>query len=568
MPAPLDQPTPDSDPKRRPPRAWPGVALGLALAWVVVARVPLVVNARAHLDSDLAVDGLVLIEATRGQFRWHYPGTPPIGSIPVVLSLGQALAVGPSPAALVSGGVVAFGLLVGACWWLNRRAFGPSVATWGLVPLAFGSTGMIWLSGRITGGHLMAAAWTAAAFALLAGGWRRGGRPRRWAGLGLWCGLGVYLDLMFLAALAGLAVAVLVGGWWGADRPRSARRAGAGLVAFGLGLMIGLVPLVAGRVLDPHDSYAGQLRPVFDYDTVVDHNLWLLLLDCEPRLLAGHRLPGLEVDPTSLPDGSRPTFRPVDPAMIAATVLPLGLFAWGLLRLIKGRVVVPPGDGGTRGLPPLRARAIGWGLVASGLAVSAEFVTLGNIANSDNFRYLVLVLVPWSAGFGVLFTRWAAGGRVARGLAVALAVVFAGTMTLDVARWYGRLGWVDGSGWRPVRVVPDDPALDWLDAHPEVTSIRADYWDAYRLSFLTGGRVAAVPLEVYPNRFPEVARSLPGSGPRTLIARPVPPGFVDERDRPIARARAQALARGGREVGNGPRLSVIDLPPDPRRSAP
>ena len=533
----------DPVPEHRPRRLWPWVALGLALVWVVVVRVPLVVNARAHLDSDLAVDGLVLIEATHGQFRWHYPGTPPIGSIPVVLSLAQAMVFGPGPEALVSGGVVAFGLLVGATWWLNRQAFGPAVASWGLIPLTFASTGMIWLSGRITGGHLMAAVWTASAFALLAGGWRRGGPAGRWVGLGVWCGLGVYLDLMFLAALAGLAVAVLIGGWWGAARPRSARRAGASLLAFALGLALGVVPLVVGRVVDPHDSYAGQLRPVFDYRTVVDNNLWLLLQDCEPRLIAGHRLPGLEIDPTRFPDGLRPAFRPVDPAMIATTVLALGLFAWGILRLVRGQI----GD--------LRSRAIGWGLVASSLAVVAEFLTLGNITNSDNYRYLVLLLVPGSSGFGVLFARWAAGGKLSRWFALALAVTFAGLMTLDAGRWYARLGWVDGSGWRPARIVPADPALEWLQAHPEITSIHADYWDAYRLAFLTGGRVVAVPLAVYPDRFPEQSRTFPNRRPRILIARPV------AGSRPLAQARAQALARGGREVAATPNLSVIDWPP-------
>ena len=63
--------------------------------------------------------------------------------------------------------MVAYGLVVVATFLLNRRAFGPSVAAWGLVPLAFASTGTIWLSGRITGGHLLAAAWHAGAFALL-----------------------------------------------------------------------------------------------------------------------------------------------------------------------------------------------------------------------------------------------------------------------------------------------------------------------------------------------------------------------------------------------------------------
>ncbi len=153
----------------------------LAIAWVTLVRVPLVLNAESHLDSDLAVDGLTLLDAVNGRWRWHYPGTPFIGSPPVLLSWPQAKVFGVNPLTLVSGGVVAYGLVVALTYLLNRRAFGRSVAAWGLVPLAFASTGTIWLSGRVTGGHLLAAAWHAGAFALLwdvltRGGWMTLGR--------------------------------------------------------------------------------------------------------------------------------------------------------------------------------------------------------------------------------------------------------------------------------------------------------------------------------------------------------------------------------------------------------
>ena len=465
------------------------------------------------------------------------------------LSVPAALAVGVGPGSLVTGGVVAYGLLVAATFWLNYRAFGPAAATWGLVPLTFASTGMIWLSGRITGGHLAAAAWHAAAFAILAEGWHRGGGWRWWAGLGVWTGLGLYVDSMGLGTVIGLVAAGVIAGWWGAPRPRSARRAAVGMLAFALGVGVGVAPRFVGQRVDPYDCYQGQFATNTQYKHVLD-NLWFLLLDCEPRLIAGHRLPGMEIDPTKFPDGTYTELVP-SPGWLSPilTGLALLLFAWGLARLIQGKV------GG-----PLRSKGIGWGLVASSLAVVAGFLVMPNIENSDNYRYLVLLLAPWSAGFGVLFARWSAGGRVAQGFALLVGIAFAGMMTVDASRWYGRLGWVEADGWRPRRVEPRDAAFAWLTAHPEVDSILGGYWDAYRFAFLSGGRIRAVPLPEYPNRFPEAAVQ-----PRYLVARPFP-GYPHVGYVPIVRARERALALGGREVAVGPDFSIVDLPA--RRPAP
>ena len=126
--------------------------------------------------------------------------------VPVLLSWPQAWFQGANPVTLTSGGVAAYLLLLIATFVLTRRTFGPSAAGWSLVPLAFASTGTLWLSGRVTGGHLLAAVGHAGAFALLHASLSRGGwRPA--ATLGLWCGIGVYLDSMFLTTLAGLVSA-------------------------------------------------------------------------------------------------------------------------------------------------------------------------------------------------------------------------------------------------------------------------------------------------------------------------------------------------------------------------
>ena len=71
--------------------------LGLGLVWTVLIRVPLILNAEDHLDSDLAVDGLTLLDAVNGHWRWHYPGTPYMGILPMFSSYPQALVWGVQP---------------------------------------------------------------------------------------------------------------------------------------------------------------------------------------------------------------------------------------------------------------------------------------------------------------------------------------------------------------------------------------------------------------------------------------------------------------------------------------
>ena len=162
----------------RSPR-WPWLALAIGLAWSALLRAPLIAHAADHLDSDLAVDGLVLIEAVDGKWRWHYPGTPHMGIPPVLLSIPQAAGdrTGPGGARQRGDGGVVPGdprdVRAGVVAFSGRRRPGGRWSHW-----SASSVGTVWLSGRITGGHLLTLAWHAAAFAGLAtclyrgGGWR------------------------------------------------------------------------------------------------------------------------------------------------------------------------------------------------------------------------------------------------------------------------------------------------------------------------------------------------------------------------------------------------------------
>jgi hypothetical protein len=500
-----------------------------------LVRLPLVLNAATHLDSDLAVDGLTLLEATRGHWRWHYPGTPHMGTFPVLLSFPQALLWGAGPVTLVSGGTVAYALLTIAVFVLAWRGFGPGAAAWSLVPLAFASTGTLWLTGRITGGHILTAAWHAGAFALLHEALARGGAGRA-AALGLVCGLGLYLDAMFLVTLMGLVpAAALIAGRAASRSWRGLGWAAVAVFAF----VASLAPREAGRRLEPHDAYREQFRPVYQPDVLKMHAR-LLLEQCLPRLIVGHRLFGLEADPDPRALAGPGPASPIPdrhPAAVVVTIVGLALFLAALGALI--RVHGPPAT-----------RAVSRGLLISAAVVAAAFVTSWNIYNSDNYRYLATLLVPWSLGFGLLMQGVARRGRGGVAAAWLVSLLLAGLMTLDTARWYARLDWTSAWGW-PVQLPLDDPTLAWLLAHPEVKAVTGDYWDVYRLAFLTGGRVRGRPLPVFPDRFPEWSRDVAGGAPDVLLVRPTPEGLA---------ALQSAMRAGGRVVHRARGIAIVALP--------
>ena len=123
--------------------------------------------------------------------------------------------------------------------------------------------------------------------------------------LGLWCGLGLYLDSMFLMTLAGMVFAGLVAA--GLPTADSARPSltGQSLRAWSLDrpLVWRWASALAPR-LDGSASWSILMTPTTisspgasSRGSAGRARSKILLLDCLPRLIAGHRLPGLEADP-------------------------------------------------------------------------------------------------------------------------------------------------------------------------------------------------------------------------------------------------------------------------------
>jgi hypothetical protein len=494
---------------------WPWVVLGLGLVWTALIRVPLVLNAEDHLDSDLAVDGLTLLDATSGRWRWHYPGTPHVGILPVLFSFPQAIAWGPSASTLVSGGTVIWLFIVAATFWLAWRAYSPAVAAWAIVPLVFSSTGTIWLSGRITGGHLLTLAWHTLALVGLYSCLSRGGRLRAGA-LGFWCGLGLYLDAMFLLTVAGLVPAAFLA-WFFQGRSRLPI---APAVLFLLGLVAGLAPHLVGRFVDPRDAYPSQFTASVEQSAIFEHQR-LLAFRCLPRLIAGTELRDVEArllgpgDPASaaLPSAPDRQARPGLPrSEECLAVLVVATFIVAVVRLALDLFWA---DQAAR-------RAISFSTICSAILNVVAFLAYRNIFNSDNYRYLIYLLTPWSLGFGLLMgdlLRRGTRGRVAAGLVFAALSL---GMTGSSLVWYQHtLHYID-KAWRVVSVHPaawfELPLGPVRQQHtpnarpsivpPDVTHVFGDYWDVYRTAFLSKNKVVGIPYPMYPNRFAGWSRGL------------------------------------------------------------
>ena len=523
--------TSPAEPRRLP--LWPFAVLAAALVWSVVLRVPLVLNARAHLDGDLAVDGLTLLDLTKGVFRWHYPGTPHIGIVPAFASLPQAWFWGATSETLVSGGLVIQALVMMACFILSWRCDGPLAACWSLLPLTFASTGLIWLSGRITGGHLLSVAMHAGVFIGLH---RLLTRPSlgRAFGLGLWSGLALWVDSMGLLSVAAMVVSAGLAWWKSGRSPKAFSLVGIGLLGFALGV----VPKGIGGRVDPYDSYSEQFQPIWEALVLREH-AQILFRDCLPRLVAGHHIGNLESDPpwTSIPTFSLKHARGSTRVLDEVTAH-LSLVLFGLAVVFAGR--------GSWNDP---SAAVRFGLLLSSVLVVVGFILNRNIFNADNYRYLVFLIPVWTLGTGRLFNALVRKGSGGTAAASILAVAFALIMTLDASRWYERFGWLEGM--RPAAPAFDEPVLDWLIKHPEVNALSGSYWEVYKIAFLTGGRVKGIPYPVFPNRFPKWSEGLPGGHAYFLFS---------SRDRVSPEFRARALQAGGVDLLRTSKGNILTWP--------
>lgn len=381
------------------------VALALFLRW------PMITAAERHLDSDLAVDGLTLRQfVEEGKWRWHYPGTPHIGTAPMLLSLPVVAVWGEGPAALVFAGVAANLLLITGVYLLVLKAYGRTPALVSGLLLAAGGLGQVWLSARVTGGHLLAAAWLAWAWYLWAGLIHRN-TISLWIAFGLYCGLGLWVDSIFLLGLAGLFFASLAEAWK-FRKTVSLKRRLAQAMLFSMVLPVG--PLLKS-LGDGENVYGDQFQLITDVPSLIDHTK-ILFLQCLPRLAFGRSIFGK--NEITWPDQP---FKNATSWQIIAALVALTMTAVLLKSASKKK---PVSDW------PSWLGSLWFGLFCMFILNLAAFIFNKNIFNSDNYRYLVCLLPM----IGLVYAGLVVSGQF-RQINIAILLLIACIQAYDVYQW-------------------------------------------------------------------------------------------------------------------------------------
>ena len=458
-------------PPARPRAWWRAGVLPLLLLAAVVARLPALINARG-VNSDAAVVGLQAMHILRGEWSWFLWGAGYQASFDAVLVAAAFAITGPSALTLMAVPLIGHLVLVGLTYDAVRRAIGPAVGRAGAVlaclPLVFAPqsvNGVALYAPRqwsITAAIL--AVWLAARSVTdQTGRWG----PAWLAGSGLVAGFAVYLDLFTLQLMPAVGVFAL---WWALAAPHRMWRVAALL----LGTAAGVAVIAWSRAQPVADGTKAGL------DLARLPANWTLLTEvCLPYLL------GVKVyvqDPVTL--GHVPWGTPgwLQVVQWAGALGFLAAAGWAAVAVLR-----------RTGPAPVR-RLGALGLLGSGASI-AGFLVSTMPADLLSARYLAPII--WLVPFTLAPAVYALGVR-----AFAVAVVpFA--VAVGLGGWIAFNSYVQGP--LPVRdprgVAVEEAALAGALRAEGVRYATAQYWLAYRLTFLFDEDPVVVPLDPREDRY-------------------------------------------------------------------
>jgi hypothetical protein len=498
------------------------VPLAVAIALAVAFRWPALVHP-AETNSDAAIVGLQAMHLLRGEWSWFLWGSgyqTSVDSAFVALSFGV---LGPTPRALVVASLGLHLVLLALTGSVLARRTTPTIAALAVFPLVVTTsplqTYILYPPRQASLTVAVAALWALdrAADARTVRAFATGG-----ALLGLACFADPYA-LVLVPPIAAFGIACAIdskgesAGVLSARRPIDRARARESLLrvaGLALGGAAGTLPILLLR--SSARATAGQLALGAG---AIARNGRLLVESCLPWTIGAQ----------AWMDGGARGYVPWD----GTPPLRALVFAGGSFFLLA----VAAGGALPFVAPFRRWRSLEWETrrlaIAGGLALP---VTIGGFLASpmvmDLFsaRYLaaITVLSPFALAplAQLLPARWFAIAIVPSAAAAAI------------------VGWV---GYGPfLRAAPDDPSdearLEAALAERGVRVARADYWAAYRLTFLTQERLIVVPTNAAEDRYPPYRARFERE---SLVAYV----FDPERSRERVPAPTQAGERAGEAEG-------------------
>lgn len=471
-----------------PKLRWPvnlASLLALLLA-AILCRIPALLNA-GGVHADAAIIGLQARHILRGEWSWFVWGTNYQGSVdPLLVALGFALG-GATPLALMLVPLVGHLLLIAFTFATLRRHLSLALACAATLPVVFtpqAVNGVALYAPRQWAITLIAAA----IWALDGAGGSHRPLPRYALGAALG-GLALYLDLFaaqFILALGLFALACCLDGWpaWSVV----ARRIGANAV----GLACGLAVLALSRLAvttSPNSVKGGTLSV-----EQLRRNVALLWEQCLPWLLGyGVYIPGAQLHPARWQPPA--AFALVQ---VAGALLLVAGILWGSFAFIVRYGWRPNG-----GNIPFTSRRLSWpirrlGLLGGLVALTSLVGFLVSSSPVDMWAARYLAPIVWAAPFALAPAAHSLGAR--RFLPALAPYVIAAA----VGGWLSFGPYVQGP--LPVRdprgVATEEAQLGAALRARGVEYAAAQYWLAYRLTFLWHEAPIVVPLDPTTDRYP------------------------------------------------------------------
>jgi hypothetical protein len=437
-------------------RAWP---LAAVVAASIVFRLPPILHA-SQTNADAAVVGLQAMHLLRGEWSWFLWGSGYQTSVDSIVAAALFSVLGPTPRALLFAPLGLHLVLMCLSWAVLARRIDPVRAALAVLPLVFTSAP---LQTYILYPPRQAALTLAVAALFVFDRAADGRRPLLFALAGAVLGLACFADPYALVLVPPIGAFGLACAIRRDDAPGS-RRALLGAAA---GASLGAVPFFLLRA--SARATGGQLT--LD-GGVIARNARELLVPCLRWTLGG----------AAWSASSAMHYEPWDGPLLAQTVIVAGGTLFFVALCAGGACVF--------------ARRLPWSVrrlaVAGGLAVP---VTIGGYLVSpmvmDVFssRYLVAIVVL--APFAIAPLAFALD---ARRLALLLVLPAA---ACALSGWLGYGPFLRA----PVGGPTDEERLAGvLEAHGVRTAV-ADYWTAYRVTFLTRERLLVVPPTASEDRY-------------------------------------------------------------------